>query len=158
MATLAQNLRLAVRQFRHNPGFTATVIFTLALSIGANTAVFSVANALLLRSLPYFQAERMGTVFTRITGTFPSDERHHLNGEQWELLRDSVPSLISAISGGSRSGVNLRADSRVQYLHAGRVSAHYFDVLGVHPIMGRSFSEVEDQPHGAKTAVLSYAV
>ena len=158
MARVGQNLRHAVRQFGRNPGFTATVIFTLALSIGANTAVFSVANALLLRSLPYFQAERMGTVFTRITGTFPSDERHHLNGEQWELLRDSVPSLISAISGGSRSGVNLRADSRVQYLHAGRVSAHYFDVLGVHPIMGRSFSEVEDQPHGAKTAVLSYAV
>ena len=90
MATLAQNLRLAVRQFKHNPAFTATVIFTLALSIGANTAVFSVTNALLLRSLPYFRPERMGTIFTRISGAFPSDERHHLNGEQWELLHEEL--------------------------------------------------------------------
>lgn len=158
MTTLAQNLRLAVRQFKHNPGFTATVIFTLALSIGANTAVFSVANALLLKSLPYFQPERMGTIFTRITGAFPSEERHHLNGEQWELLRDDVPSLIAGLSATRASGVNLQADSRARYLQAGRVSAHYFDVLGVHPIIGRSFSEAEDQPHGAKTAILSYGV
>ena len=158
MATLAQNLRLAVRQFKHNPGFAATVIFTLALSIGANTAVFSVANALLLKSLLYFRPERMGTIFTRITGAFPSDERHHLNGEQWELLRDNVPSLIAGLAGTRTSGVNLQASSRVQYLHAGRVSAHYFEVLGIHPIVGRSFSDAEDQPHGAKTAVVSYGV
>ena len=158
MATLGQNLRLAVRQLRHNRGFAATVIFTLALSIGANTAVFSVANALLLKSLPYFQPERMGTIFTRITGAFPSDERHHLNGEQWELLRDNVPSLITGLAGTRTSGVNLQASSRVQYLHAGRVSAHYFEVLGIRPIIGRSFSDAEDQPHGVKTAVLSYAV
>jgi len=158
MANFGQNLRFAVRQLKGNPGFTATVIFTLAVSIGANTAVFSVANAVLIRNLPYSQPERIGTVFTRISGRFSSDERHHLDGEQWELLRDNVPSLISAILGGSRFGVNLQADSRAQYVHAGRVSAHYFDVLGIHPIIGRSFSEAEDQPHGAKTAVLSYAV
>lgn len=158
MPILGRNLRLAVRQLKRNPGFTATVVFTLALAIGANTAVFSVVNTLLLKSLPYDQPERIGTIFTRIAGTFPSDERHNLDGEQWQLLRDNVPSLISAISGGSRSGVNLQADSRVQYLHAGRVSAHYFDVLGIRPIIGRSFSEAEDQAHGAKTAVLSYGI
>src|SRR5215471_17141548 len=98
MATFGQNLRHAGRRLKRNPGFTATVIFTLALSIGANTAVFSVTNALLLKSLPYFRPDRMGTIFTRIAGTFSSDERHHLNGEQWELLRDNVPSLISAIA------------------------------------------------------------
>ena len=156
MATLGQNLKLAVRQFKHNPGFTATVIFTLALAIGANTAVFSVTNALLLKSLPYFHPERMGTIFTRITGVFPSDERHHLNGEQWELLRDDVPSLVAGLAGTRTSGVNLQADSRVEYLHAGRVSAHYFDVLGFRPVMGRSFSETEDRPNGAKVAILSY--
>src|SRR5215469_17779957 len=111
MVTFAQNLRHASRQLRRNPGFTATVILTLALSIGANTAVFSVANALLLKSLPYFKPARMGTIFTRITGAFPSDERHHLNGEQWALLRDDVPSLLSAISGNRSSGVNLQADT-----------------------------------------------
>ena len=158
MATLGQNLRHAGRQLRRSPGFTATVIFTLALSIGANTAVFSVANALLLKSLPYFQPERMGTIFTRISGAFPSDERHHLNGEQWELLRDNVPAVIVGLSGTRTSGVNLQADSRVQYLHAGRVSAHYFDVLEFRPVIGRSFSETEDRPNGPKTTVLSYGV
>jgi len=81
-----------------------------------------------------------------------------LNGEQWELLRDDVPSLTSALSGTRTSGVNLQSESRVQYLHAGRVSAHYFDVLGFRPVIGRSFSEAEDRPNGPKTTVLSYGV
>src|SRR5690349_15738639 len=98
MGILGQNLRFGVRQLWRNPGFTVTVILTLALSIGANTAIFSVVNALLLKSLPYSHPERMGTIYTRVTGPLAWDERHHLNGEQWELLRDNVPSLISAVS------------------------------------------------------------
>src|ERR1700678_1933625 len=83
---LWQDLRFGLRQLRRNPGFTWTAIVTLALSIGANTAIFSVVNALMLKSLPYSQPERMGTIYTRIMGTRASDERHHINGEQWELL------------------------------------------------------------------------
>jgi predicted permease len=155
---LNQNLRFAVRQLWRNPGFTVTVVLTLALSIGANTAIFSIVNALLLKSLPYSQPERMGTIYTHVTGPMGWDERHHVNGEQWELLRDNVPSLIAAVSATRTSGVNLQADSQVQYLHAGRVSAHYFDVLAIHPIIGRNFSEAEDLPHGARTAILSYGL
>jgi len=155
---LNQNLRFAVRQLWRNPGFTVTVVLTLALSIGANTAIFSVVNALLLKRLPYSHPERMGTIYTRVTGPMGWDERHHVNGEQWELLRDNVPSLIAAVSATRTSGVNLHADSQVQYLHAGRVSAHYFDVLAIHPIIGRTFSDAEDLPHGAKTAILSYGL
>jgi macrolide transport system ATP-binding/permease protein len=155
---LNQNLRFAVRQLWRNPGFTVTVVLTLALSIGANTAIFSVVNALLLKSLPYSHPERMGTIYTRVTGPPGWDERHHVNGEQWELLRDNVPSLIAGVSATRTSGVNLQADSQVQYLHAGRVSAHYFDVLAIHPIIGRNFSDAEDLPHGAKTAILSYGL
>src|SRR5258707_5799910 len=103
MATVGQNLKFAVRQLWRNPGFTVTVILTLALSIGANTAIFSIVNALILKSLPYSHPERMGTIYTRVTGTRASDERHHINGEQWELLRDNVPSLISAVSSGRNS-------------------------------------------------------
>jgi hypothetical protein len=158
MGILGQNLRFAVRQLRRNPGFTGTVILTLALSVGANTAIFSVVNALLLKSLPYSHAERMGTIYTRVTGAIVSDDRHHLNGEQWELLRDNVPSLISAVSAIGTSGVNLLADSHVQYLHAGRISAHYFDVLAIHPIIGRNFSDTEDGLHGPKTAILSHGL
>jgi predicted permease len=112
----------------------------------------------MLKNLPYTHPERMGTIYTKVTGSAAWEERHHLNGEQWELLRDNVPSLISAVSATGTSGVNLRADSQVEYLHAGRVSAHYFDVLAIHPIIGRSFSDVEDRPHGPKAAILSYGL
>jgi len=155
---IRQHLRFAARQLRRNPGFTATVIITLALSIGANTAIFSLLNALMLKSLPYSHPERMGTIYTRVTGSQPSDERHGLNGEQWELLRDNVPSLISAVSSRGTSGVNLGLGSHGQYLRAGRISAHYLDVLALQPILGRNFSEDEDRPHGPKATVLSYGL
>ncbi len=156
MDALGQNLRFAARQLWRNPGFTLTVVLTLALSIGANTAIFSIVNALMLKGLPYSHPERMGTIYTRVTGTRASDERHNLNGEQWELLRDNVPALISAVSSGGTSGVNLQAGAHVQYLQAGRVSQHYLDVLGVRPVAGRNFTDVEDRAHGPKAAILSY--
>jgi len=152
-----QMLRFAGRQLTRNPGFTLTVVVTLALSIGANTAIFSLVNALMLKSLPYAQPERMGTIYAQVTGPGASNERTGIDGEKWELLRDNVPALISAVSGGT-SGVNLKAGSRVQYLHEGRVSAHYFDVLAIPPLTGRLFLEEEDRPHGPKVAVLSYSL
>jgi predicted permease len=158
MDALAQNLKFAARQLWRNPGFTITVIVTLALSIGANTAIFSIVNALILKSLPYSHPERMGTIYTRVTGTRASDERHKINGEQWELLRDNVPALISAVASGRTSGVNLQAGSHVQYLHAGRISEHYLDVLAIHPLVGHNFSDVEDRVHGPKSAILSYSL
>jgi predicted permease len=156
MDALGPNLKLAARQLWRNPGFTVTVIITLALSIGANTAIFAMMNALMLKSLPYSRPERMGTIYTRVTGSRASDERHKLNGEQWELLRDNVPSLISAVSSPRTSGVNLGWGSQGQYLRAGRISARYLDVLALQPIMGRNFSQDEDRPHGPTAAILSY--
>ncbi len=158
MDALRQCLKFALRQLWRNPGFSATVILTLALSIGANTAIFSIVNALMLKTLPYSHPERMGTIYTRVSGSRPSNERHQLNGEQWELLRDNVPSLISAVSSGGTSGVNLQARSQVRYLQAGRISAHYLDVLAIHPVIGRNFSENEDRPHGPASAILSYGL
>src|SRR5579864_3987459 len=118
MSALTQNLKFAFRQLNRYPGFAATVILTLALSIGANTAIFSIVNALLLKSLPYSHPERMGTIYTRVKGPQPWDDRHHLDGEQWELLRDNVSALISAISGIGASGVNLESGSHVQYVRS----------------------------------------
>lgn len=155
---LGQDLKYAVRQLRRNPGFSVTVVITLALSIGANTAIFSIVNALLLRDLPYAQPERMGAIYARTTGSDSSDMRRTIDGEQWALLLDEVPALLSSVSGMRTSGVNLEAGSHAQYLHAGRVSAHYFDVLRIQPILGRNFSENEDRPNGPRTAILSYAL
>jgi predicted permease len=158
MGEFGQNFRYAVRQLGRNPGFTATVVVTLALSIGANTAIFSIVNALMLKSLPYVQPERMGTVFMRVQGSQPSDEPHWVDGEQWETLRDGVPSLISAVSSAMTSGANMQAGERVEYIQGARISAHYLDVLAVRPSFGRNFTEEEDRPHGPRAAILSYGL
>ncbi len=158
MTRLLQDVRYGLRQLRKNPGFAAAVITTLALAIGVNTAIFSVVNALVLKSLPYSHPERVGTIYTRITGPKSSDQRHDLDGGQWELLRDNVPALISAVSSGGTSGANLQSGSRLQYVQDGRVSAHYLDVLALQPFIGRNFSEEEDRPHGPKAAILSYSL
>ncbi len=155
---LWQDARYGWRQMRRNPGFALTVVVTLALAIGANTAIFSIVNALMLTGLPYAHPERLGTIFTRISGTGLTGERHHINGEQWELLRDQVPALLSGISSIRGAGVDLQAGSHVAYLQAARVSAHYFDVLEIHPLFGRNFTEAEDRPHGPRAAILSYGL
>jgi len=157
---LEREYRYATRQLRRNPGFTGTVVLTLALAIGANSASFSLVNALLLKDLPYAHPERIGTLYARTSGSQSSDARRTVDGEQWERMRDTVPSLLSAVSAMRTSGANFRAGSVVQYLHVGRVSAHYFDVLALHPVIGRNFTEYEDEDRsqGPRTAILSYAL
>jgi putative ABC transport system permease protein len=152
------DVRYGWRQLLRNPGFTAAVVVTLALSVGVNTAIFSIVNALMLKSLPYPRPERLGTVFMRVQGSASYDGMNSIDGEQWEQLRDNVPSVLGAVSSGISSGVNLVAGESVQYAHAGRVSAHYFDVLGIRPAMGRNFTEGEDRPNGPKVVILSYAL
>lgn len=157
MNPIRQNLRFAVRQLLRNPGFTVTVVLTLALSIGANTAIFSIVNALMLKSLPYPQPERMGTLFQRTQGPDPEDGLRWIDGTQWNQLRDNVPSLTSAVFAALASGANLESSSRqVAYIHNGRVSQRYFDVLGLRPAIGRNFSQAEDAPNGPKAVILSY--
>ena len=158
MGLFGQNFKYAARQLGRNPGFAATVIVTLALSIGANTAIFSIVNALMLKSLPYAHPERMGAIFMRVQGSEPYEGHHWIDGEQWELLRDNVPSLMAAVSSGGTSGVNLQAGEQVQYVHDARISAHYLDVLAFRPLLGRNFTPIEDQPHGPKAVLLSYAL
>jgi predicted permease len=153
---LERDCRYAARQLRRNPGFAGTVVLTFALAVGANTASFSLLNALLLKDLPYPHPERIGTLYARRSGAEPSDRRRTVDGEQWERVRDDVPSLLSAVSGMRASGANFRAGSVVQYVQAGRVSAQYFNVLAIHPLMGRNFSEDEDRPDGPRAAILSY--
>ena len=156
---ILRDLKYALRQLRRNPGFSLTVLLTLTLAIGANTAVFSVVNALMLRPLPYPEPERLAAVMRHMGNLKDSnsfDEEDAQDGETWELIRDNVPAVQAATYSFGSSGVNLQTESTVRYVQNQRVSARYFEVLGIRPILGRTFTSEEDQPHGPKVVVLSF--
>lgn len=158
LQSLLQDARFALRLQRKSPGFTLSIILTLALAIGANTAIFSLVNALMLKNLPYSHPDRLGTIFRQVQGPEPYNGYHWISGEQFELLRDNVPALSAAVSSGMASGVNLLAANHAGYVHGARVSAHYLDVLGIQPAIGRNFTEDEDRSHGPKSVILSYTL
>ena len=161
-----QDLRLAFRQLHKNPGFGLAVTLTLALGVGVNTAVFSLVNGFLLRPLPYPEPDRLAVLMLHREGISKSGEFVHeddpsQDGETWEMIRDRVPAVQAASFGGT-SGVNLQAGSAsgntVRYVQDMRVSARYFEVLGIQPLLGRGFTEEEDRPHGPNAVILSNAL
>ena len=162
---IIQNLRLALRQLHKNPGFGLAVVLTLALAVGVNTAVFSLVDGFLLRPLPYPQPDRLAVLILHQegiskSGQFVHDDDTSQDGETWEMVRDRVPAVQAAAFGGT-SGVNLEAGSpsaSVRYVQDMRVSAHYFDVLGIQPFLGRGFTNEEDRPNGPGAVILSYAL
>jgi len=156
-----RDAKLAVRQLRRNPGFTFTVVLTLALAIGANTAVFSLVNTLLIRPLPDADPQDLAIVVRYLHGT--TSKGHVVDevddgqdGETWELIRDHVTAARFAAEYHEAEGVNLEAVHQARYVKDHRVSAAYFDVLGIKPLMGRSFTQEEDTPHGPNSVILSY--
>jgi len=161
--SILRDLKYAFRQLRRNPGFTLTVLLTLSVAIGANTAVFSMVNALLLRPLPYPQPEHLGSLVSHYegilgsTGKTTSADDNSSDGETWELVRDNVPAVIAGATVRTR-GVNLQIGSSIRYVRELRVSAAYLEALGVRPIFGRSFTKEEDRPDGAKVVVVSYEI
>ncbi len=159
--TFWRDLRMTVRQLRRNPGFTFTVLLTLTIAIGANTAVFSIVNALLLRPLPYAKPQQLAAVVRNLHGISPSGQRvdeieDGQDGETWELVRDHVTAATFAAEYHGSDGVNLQANNQARFVLDHRVSAAYFDVLGIKPLLGRTFTQQEDTPHGPNAVILSY--
>lgn len=164
---LMNDFRFAIRQLQKNPGFVLAVTLTLALGVGVNTAVFSLVNGFLLRPLPYPEPDRLGVLILHQegispkSGEFQKDDDDSQDGQTWEMVRDSVPA-VEAASFGGMSGVNLQASSAagasVRYVQEMRVSADYFNVLGVRPFLGRSFTPEEDRPSGPNAVILSYGL
>ena len=157
MSNLWRDIRYALRQLSKAPGFTLTIIVTLALGIGANTAIFSVVNALMLRPLPYPQPTRLGALITHWNSGSGTEDDSSADGDTYLLVRDRVPALTAAAY-GMETGVNMQAGSSVQFVQNLRVTSKYFDVLGIQPQMGRSLNADEDRPNGPKVAVLSNAL
>lgn len=146
MESLIQDLRFAVRGLARSRGFAAVAILTLALGAGANTAVFSVVSAVLLRPLPYAQPERLVTVWPEL-GAF--------NRPLLERVADGMPALES-LTGVAMLNLTASGDGEPQEVPALVVSANHFDVLGLRPMLGRGFAPGEDVAGGGDVVVLSY--
>ena len=151
-----RNLRYAVRTFARTPSFTLTAILTLALTIGANTAIFSVVDAVLLRPLPYPDPDRLAAVGTLVEGRGMRDTSYSQDGRTFILLRDHGAGAfdVAATSGGF-TGVNLVAGGRAEYVQQQRVSKGFFRLIGVPPQIGREFDAEEDREGGPAAVILS---
>jgi putative ABC transport system permease protein len=147
------DLKFALRQLRKSPGFAAIAIITLALGIGANTAIFSVINAVLLRPLPYPQPDRLVLIRER-TNIFDSGSVSLSNYLDWRSSQRGFTDLALF----RRDDTNLSgatSDVEAERVGLGRVTYNFLSVLGVTPELGRDFRESDDVPHCKKVALIS---
>jgi len=154
LETLVQDLRYALRMFSRNPGFTSVVVLTLALGIGANTAIFSLINAVLLQSLPVRDPNEL--VVVQYKDPQSGGEYEDFSYPMYQALRDKNSAFAGVFC---RSGVDFNAAYAGQSERAvgEMVSGNYFEVLGVRPWIGRLLTYQDDQVPGAQpVAVLSY--
>jgi predicted permease len=151
---ILRDLRHALRQFVHMPGFTITAILTLALGIGANTAIFSVVNAVLRHPAGIDHPERIviqNTRYRKLAMDFP--------GVSVPDYADaaSLHNLVEAAAINRNGSFNTELDGKVEHINAAPVSSQWFQVFGVRPILGRTFTAQEDQPNAGPVAVLNYS-
>jgi putative ABC transport system permease protein len=151
METLRNDLRFGFRMIRKSPGFAAVAIITLALGIGANTAIFSFVDSVLLKSLPYPEPERIVNVWEKPPG-YDRNGISTLNFLDWQH-ENTVFTAMAAMTGGSYT---LTGTKEPVQLRGSRVSAPYFDILGIKPAIGRTFAKGEDQPGKDQVVVLSH--
>jgi putative ABC transport system permease protein len=154
MTTLIQDLRYALRMLGKNPGFTAVAVLTLALGIGANTAIFSVLDAVLLRPLPYTNPGQLIKVWTRFTGIGLPNDQNWVSPPEFRDFQQLNKSFegIAAISAGT---FNLGVKGSPQRVVGASVSPSLFTVLGVQARLGRTFLPEEAQPGHDHEVVLS---
>jgi putative ABC transport system permease protein len=153
MNELLQDVRYGLRMLRKSPGYAAVAILTLAVGIGANTAIFSFVNGVLLKALPYGEPERIVRVLEKPPGG-GLNGISTLNFLDWQK-DNTVFEYMAAQTGGS---VTLTGVNEPVQLRGARASAHYFDIFGVKPALGRSFAHDEDQLGKADVAVISHAL
>jgi putative ABC transport system permease protein len=153
MDRLAQDLRYAFRQLAKRPGFAVVALLTLGLGIGANTAIFSIVNTVLLRPLPYGDADRVVTVWNSLTVSGPVP----LSEPELTDYREGVASF-EEVAAYQRVDANLTGDGAPERISAGRVTANLFRTLGSQPLIGRTFLVEEDVPGRDDVAVLGHGL
>jgi len=150
---LTQDLRYASRGLQRSPGFTATVIVMLALGIGANTAIFSLVDRLLLRDLPYPDSKQV----VMLNETFPQVPRDNVSPGNW-LDWQRMSRSFEALAAWRPSSATLSLDGDPELLSGQTVSAEFFPALKVRPLLGRLLAAEDDQPNAARVVVLSHRV
>ena len=156
MNTLLQDLRYGLRMLRRRPGFTIVAVITLALGIGANTAIFSVVDAVLLRPLPYPQAERLVFLWSTMIGQgVPTSGSAMPDYREWRDRSDAFDGLGGFYYGDFNLSSGGSEPERVQGAY---VTSNLFDVLRVSPALGRSFTPAEDQYGRHHVALLSHGL
>ena len=151
MGTLLNDLRYGWRQLAKHPGFTAVAIITLALGIGATTAIFSVVNGVLLKPLPYPNPGRV-MILHGVTRKFSSMSVSYPNFLDWQRMNRSFTDLAAY----RWDSFNLAVPTGAEVVSARMVSAGFFHILGVPPMLGRGFSASDDHLGAARTMVLTY--
>ena len=146
---IGQDIRFAFRQLRRNPGFTAIALITLALGVGANTAIFSVVRGVLLRELPYAQPDRLTRVYSRIERGMVSVSPADFNDWRRQSTR------FAALAASAEGTVNLTGSGSAERFSQARVSANMFQLLGVRVALGRAFAPGEDAPDAPRVVILS---
>jgi putative ABC transport system permease protein len=158
--TLWQDIRFGLRQLKRSPGFTAVAVLTLALGIGANTAIFQLLDAVRLRSLPVSNPSELTVVrLADLPGRRGSQETVYpaLNNPLWEYIRDHQY-VFSEVLAWSPTNLGITEGDHERLVQGLWVSGDFFKVLGVQPVIGRLFSSADDQPGcGASGVVVSYA-
>jgi putative ABC transport system permease protein len=154
LETALQDLRYAMRTLKKNPGFTVIAVLTLALGIGANTAIFSMVNALLLHPYNFPDLDRLVRVWENRGIDEGADARFIAPQDATDLL--SGAPVFDALATYKCGDFNLNAEGNVQPVLGCHVSANFFDVLGVSPALGRTLSPAEEQPGSDQVAVVSY--
>src|SRR2546426_2248900 len=152
MEVFAQDLKHTLRMLRQSPGFTITAIATLMLGIGANTAIFSVVNTVLLKPLPFPDPDRIVVLMNSSPqGSFPgaSVPKYNVWRAQTQVLED-----VTAYDTGGPGG-NIAGGERPEQVEGIHVSREFFRLFGAPVILGRTFSHDEDRPRGDHVVVLS---
>lgn len=151
MRTLLRDVRFGLRRLRRDPGLAVAAVLTLGLAIGANTAIFSVTSAVLLRPFPYAHPQQLVSIT-------PHDATGPTEGTllRYELLRDRAKTLT--VAAWTTDNLNLTGAGEPVQLPVARVTPNFFSLLGVQPQLGRTFVAAEGQPESKPVVLLSHAL
>jgi putative ABC transport system permease protein len=155
MDWILADVRQALRMMLKNPGFTTVAVAALALGIGANTAIFSVVDKVLLEPLPYPESDRL----VRLTRKFPDGAgKDAVSIPKYMTWRQNNVFSAMALYDQTSPGFNLSTGDAPEPIRGVHVSVDYFKVFGINPEMGRGFTSSEDSPNGPKAAVIAYGL